>query len=255
MAGTTPAGVDPRNEVEVARTIREMFGRIAPRYDLLNRLLSLRVDQYWRGFLVRKVGGYLRNPGSRVLDLCCGTGDLLIALDAERRRAHGSEDTVFGSDFCRPMLFEARQKLKRRGLVSPLLEADALNMPLPDGSVDLITVAWGFRNLADYERGLREMYRLLRPGGCLAILEFSQPTQRLWAPLFEFYFRRILPFIGNTISGSGQAYSYLQKSVERFLTPEELATQARSCGFERVEYHRLTGGVSVLHVAYKQAAG
>ncbi len=253
MTGTTPAGVDPRNEVEVARTIREMFGRIAPRYDLLNRLLSLRIDQYWRGFLVRKMRGYLRNPESRVLDLCCGTGDLLIALDGERRRARGEDGTVFGSDFCRPMLAEARRKLERRGLGSPLLEADALNMPLQAASVDLITVAWGFRNLADYERGLREMYRLLRPGGCLAILEFSRPTQPLFAPLFEFYFRAVLPRIGNAISGSGQAYSYLQKSVEKFLTPDELATQARSCGFERVEYHRLTGGVSVLHLAYKTA--
>ncbi len=251
MTGATPAGVDPRNEVEVARTIRDMFGRIAPRYDLLNRLLSMRVDQYWRGFLVRKVRGYLRNPDSRVLDLCCGTGDLLIALDAERRRSQGNASTLFGSDFCRPMLVEARRKLERRGQGSPLLEADALRMPLSDGSIDLISVAWGFRNLADYERGLQEMYRLLRKGGCLAILEFSQPTQRLWAPLFEFYFRRILPRIGNTISGSGQAYSYLQKSVERFLTPEELASQARACGFERVEYHPLTGGVSVLHLAYK----
>jgi len=228
-----------------------MFDRIAPRYDLLNRLLSLRVDQYWRGFLVRKVRSYLRDPESRVLDLCCGTGDLLIALGVERRRARGNTNTLFGSDFCRPMLAEARRKLERRGRISPLLEADALNMPLPDGAVDLISVAWGFRNLAGYEHGLREMYRLLRPGGCLAILEFSQPTQRIWAPLFAFYFRTILPRIGNTISGSGQAYSYLQKSVERFLTPEELAEQARKCGFERVEYHRLTGGVSVLHLAYK----
>ena len=250
-AGATPAGVDPRNDAAVARNIREMFGRIAPRYDLLNRLLSMRVDQYWRRFLVRKVRDYLWKPERKVLDLCCGTGDLLIALEAERHRLTRTSSNVFGSDFCRPMLTAARHKLARREMSSPLFEADALTVPLPDASVDLITIAWGFRNLASYERGLDEMHRLLRPGGCLAILEFSRPANRLWGPLFEFYFRRILPALGNTISGSGQAYSYLQESVRNFLTPEELASAARSHGFQRVEYHPLTGGISVLHLAYK----
>jgi len=250
-AGATPAGVDPRNDAAVARNIREMFGRIAPRYDLLNRLLSMRVDQYWRRFLVRKVRDYLWKPERKVLDLCCGTGDLLIALEAERHRLTRTSSNVFGSDFCRPMLTAARHKLTRRDMASPLFEADALTVPLPDASVDLITIAWGFRNLASYERGLDEMYRLLRPGGCLAILEFSRPANRLWGPLFEFYFRRILPALGNTISGSGQAYSYLQESVRNFLTPEELASAARSHGFQRVEYYPLTGGISVLHLAYK----
>jgi len=250
-AGATPAGVDPRNDAAVARNIREMFGRIAPRYDLLNRLLSMRVDQYWRRFLVRKVRDYLWQPERKVLDLCCGTGDLLIALEAERYRLTRKSSNVFGSDFCRPMLTAARHKLARRDMASPLFEADALTVPLPEGSVDLITIAWGFRNLASYERGIDEMYRLLRPGGCLAILEFSRPTNRLWGPLFEFYFRRILPALGNTISGSGQAYSYLQESVRNFLTPEELASAARSHGFQRVEYYPLTGGISVLHLAYK----
>jgi len=250
-AGATPAGVDPRNDAAVARNIREMFGRIAPRYDLLNRLLSMRVDQYWRRFLVRKVRDYLWEPERKVLDLCCGTGDLLIALEAERYRLTGIRNNILGSDFCRPMLTAARYKLARRDMASPLFEADALTVPLPDASVDLITIAWGFRNLASYERGLDEMHRLLRPGGCLAILEFSTPTNRLWGPLFEFYFRRILPALGNTISGSGQAYSYLQQSVRNFLTPEELANAARSRGFQRVEYYPLTGGISVLHLAYK----
>ena len=249
--GATPAGVDPRNDVAVSRSIRDMFGRIAPRYDLLNRLLSLRVDQYWRSFLVGRVGDYLRRPGCQVLDLCCGTGDSLIALETERGRLAQARTAVIGSDFCRPMLTAATRKLRQRGLRSPLLEADALTLPFSDASLDLITMAWGFRNLADYQRGLDEMYRLLRPGGCLAILEFSRPTNRLWGPLFEFYFRRILPRIGNTISGSGQAYSYLQQSVESFPSPVELAGAARSRGFQRVEYFPLTGGISVLHLAYK----
>jgi demethylmenaquinone methyltransferase/2-methoxy-6-polyprenyl-1,4-benzoquinol methylase len=136
-------------------------------------------------------------------------------------------------------------------LTSPLLEADALKLPLPDRSLDLITIAYGFRNLANYRRGIEEFHRVLGPGGCLAILEFSQPTSRWLAPAFGFYFRNILPRIGNTISGSGGAYSYLQHSVERFPKPEELASDLRNGGFARVDFFRLTGGISVLHLAYR----
>ena len=251
-AGATPAGVEPGNEAEVARNIREMFGRIAPRYDLLNRLLSARIDQLWRRTLVRRVGSYLERPESRVLDLCCGTGDLVIALEAEKRKRNGpGSRPVLGADFCRPMLTEARRKVRDKGHFNDLLEADALHFPLPAGTLDLITIAWGFRNLASYERGLREMYRLLAPGGCLAILEFSQPTNPVWGSLFRFYFRHILPRIGNTLSGSGSAYSYLHNSVRGFLTPTELAASAENAGFRRVEAVSLTGGVSVLHLCYK----
>ena len=251
-SGAAPAGVEPGNETEVARNIREMFGRIAPRYDLLNRLLSVRVDQRWRRTLVRRVRPYLERPESRVLDLCCGTGDLVLALEAEKQRHCSSAATpVLGADFCRPMLTEAGRKLCARDQGNELIEADALHCPLPDGMIDLITIAWGFRNLASYDRGLREMHRLLAAGGCLAMLEFSQPTNPIWGPLFGFYFRHILPRIGNTLSGSGSAYSYLHNSVRRFLTPEELASAAKNAGFERVETVSLTGGISVLHLCYK----
>jgi len=251
-SGASPAGVEPGNEAEAARHIRRMFGRVAPRYDLLNRLLSLRIDQYWRRAVVRRVRPYLERPQARVLDLCCGTGDLLLALEAERRRlgnAHGR--SVIGADFCYPMLTSAKAKLGRRNMAALLLEADALQFPMAGASVDLITIAYGFRNLANYRKGVEEMYRLLAPGGCLAILEFSRPKNRVLAPLFEFYFRRVLPLIGNTLSGSGDAYSYLQKSVERFLGPEELAAEMTSCGFQRVEVVPLTAGISFLHLAYK----
>ncbi len=251
-AGATPAGVEPGNETEVSRNIREMFGRIAPRYDLLNRLLSARIDQLWRRTLVRRVRPYLERHESRVLDLCFGTGDLVISLEAEKRKRCGPAATlVLGADFCRPMLTEAARKVRHKGHGNELIEADALHVPLPGGTLDLITVAWGFRNLASYERGLREMHRLLAAGGCLAILEFSQPTNRIWGPLFRFYFRHILPRIGNTLSGSGSAYSYLHNSVRRFLTPAELATSAKEAGFHRVEAVSLTGGISVLHLCYK----
>jgi demethylmenaquinone methyltransferase/2-methoxy-6-polyprenyl-1,4-benzoquinol methylase len=242
--GASPAGVEPGNEAEAARRIREMFGRVAPRYDLLNHLLSLRID-------VRRVREYLARPETRWMDACCGTGDLLIALETERRRLVPAGGPGVGSDFCRPMLSSASEKLGRHGFRSALIEADALAAPLPDESLDLITIAYGFRNLANYQRGVEEMSRLLAPGGCLAILEFSRPTNPLLAPLFDFYFRRILPGVGNTISGSGGAYSYLQRSVERFPGPEELAQILRKHGFSRVEFFPLTGGISVLHLAYR----
>ena len=251
-SGASPTGVEPGNEAEVARHIRRMFERVAPRYDLLNRLLSLRIDQYWRRAVVLRVRPYLERPDARVMDLCCGTGDLLMALEAERRRLGNSDGCLaVGADFCYPMLATAKVKLGRRKMRALLLEGDALQFPMRGAAADLITIAYGFRNLANYRKGIEEMYRLLAPGGCLAILEFSRPRNRLLGPLFEFYFRRVLPCIGNAISGSGDAYSYLQKSVERFLEPEELAAEMKACGFQRVEVVPLTAGISFLHLAYK----
>jgi demethylmenaquinone methyltransferase/2-methoxy-6-polyprenyl-1,4-benzoquinol methylase len=251
IRGASPAGVEPGNEAAAGRLVREMFGRIAPRYDLLNRLLSLRIDVRWRRALVRRVRDYLRRPETRLMDVCCGTGDLLIALEAERRLLGAQPRPAIGSDFCRPMLSSARQKLGRAHLASGLLEADALELPFADGSLDLITIAYGLRNLANYQRGLEEMRRLLAPGGCLAILEFSKPSNRWLAAVFGFYFRHILPRVGNTISGSDGAYSYLQKSVERFPPPGELAALMGTCGFGRVEFVPLSGGISVLYLAYR----
>lgn len=250
--GASPVGVEPGNEAEAARRIREMFGRIAPRYDLLNHLLSMRIDVHWRKALVRRVREYLERPETRWMDACCGTGDLLIALEAQRRRLGvAGIRPGLGSDFCRPMLSSAREKLRRERISSGLLEADALALPLPDQSLDLITIAYGFRNLANYRRGIEEFRRVLAPGGCLAILEFSHPTSHWLAPAFGFYFRHILPRVGNTISGAGGAYSYLQQSVERFPGPEELAADLENCGFRRVDFFSLTGGISVLHLAYR----
>lgn len=250
--GASPAGIAVGDEAAAAKNIREMFGRVAPRYDLLNKLLSVRIDHYWRRRLISAVRPYLEQPKLRAADLCCGTADVLLALTNEHRRLTTSETSrIIGSDFCRPMLTGAATKLDRESFRNPLIEADATRFPLRDGSLDLITVAYGFRNLANYQRGIEEFARLLDDGGCLAILEFSQPTNRLTAPLFGFYFRHVLPRIGNTISGASGAYSYLQDSVERFLTPDELAELMRDCGFRRVEYQLLTGGISALHLAYK----
>ncbi len=219
--------------------VREMFGRIAPRYDFLNHLLSLNIDKLWRRRVVREFRGILERPESRVLDLCCGTGDLTLALNA------GGQAQVIGADFCHPMLVRAVGKFD--GLGIPALEADALKLPFPDRSFDLVTAAFGFRNLADYDGGLREMFRLLRPGGRLGILEFSEMTGLL-APAYRFYFSHVLPKIGGALSGDSAAYTYLPASVSRFPSPDELASRMRDVGFQDAGYSRLTFGVCCLHV-------
>ena len=238
MKGTTPEGV--RSEQEAAAWVRAMFGRVAHRYDLANHLLSFNVDRYWRAHTVRRVRDVLARPEAHVLDVCCGTGDLLRAL--ARRRRGGI--AVMGSDFCHPMLVAARAKVGGGNL----FEADALRLPLPDASLDLIAVAFGFRNLANYEAGLREMRRVLRGGGVAAILEFSQPPNPLFRALYNFYSRRILPAIGGALSGSRDAYAYLPESVRKFPAPEELAEMIRAAGFGGVEFERLTGGIVALHL-------
>ena len=247
-----PAGIEPGNAAEASRAVREMFGRVAPRYDLLNHLLSAQTDRYWRWRLVRAVRPYLRRPGARIADLCCGTGDLAFALERERRRVRpGRAPAVLGSDFCRPMLRRAAGKARRAGLGTVLAEADASRMPIADASLDLITIGFGFRNLASYRLGAQEFARLLASGGCLAILEFSRPASRLWSGVFNAYFRHVLPHLGNAISGSGGAYSYLHDSVVNFPEPDEVRALLVDAGFARVSLRPLTGGVAVLYLAYR----
>ena len=252
VRGASPGGVEAGNEADSARVVREMFGRVAPRYDLLNHLLSGQLDRYWRRCLVRAVRPCLARQHARVADLCSGTGDLALALLRERERLQPTgEPALLASDFSRPMLRRAADKIRKAGLQCPLLEADALRMPLSDGCLDLIAVAYGFRNLANYRSGAEEFARLLAPDGCLAILEFSQPTSRLWRTVFNVYFKHALPCLGNAISRSGGAYSYLQQSVARFPDPEGVRSLLAGAGFARVESHSLTGGVSVLYLAYR----
>ena len=211
------------------------------------------MDVYWRNVLVASVREYLDRPDAQVLDLCCGTGDVIVALEKERdRRAGANRAATIGSDFSRPMLTAAREKLGRKGRAVRLIEADGLRFPAPDNSYDVITIAFGFRNFANYRRSLQVLHRLLKPGGCVAILECSQPPSRLWGPIFDWYFRNVLPKIGNAMSGAGDAYSYLQRSVARFFSPDELAEEMRRTGLERVRFRRLTGGISCLHLGYKR---
>jgi demethylmenaquinone methyltransferase/2-methoxy-6-polyprenyl-1,4-benzoquinol methylase len=232
---------EARGTFQPASVVREMFDRVAPRYDLLNHLLSLNIDRLWRSAVAREFRDVLSRADARALDLCCGTGDLTLALH-EKGPAQ-----VIGADFCHPMLVRAAAKLAAVRRPPPVLEADALQLPFPDSSFDLVTMAFGFRNLADYDGGLREMFRSLRPGGRVGILEFSEVTGLL-GPLYRFYFSQILPRLGALISNHSGAYLYLPASVERFLSPEELAARMRAAGFEAVSHRRFTFGIACLHV-------
>jgi demethylmenaquinone methyltransferase/2-methoxy-6-polyprenyl-1,4-benzoquinol methylase len=244
MSGTTPPGA--RTEREAAQWVREMFGRVARRYDLANHLLSFNLDRRWRAHTARRARAVLERPSARVLDICCGTGDLLLALEAARKPGSAA---ALGSDFCHPMLVAARRKIA--GRAAAVFESDALRLPLAGASLDLITVAFGFRNLANYEAGLDEMLRVLRPGGMAAILEFSKPSNAAFAALYGFYSRRVLPVIGGAISGSPDAYRYLPESVGKFPAARELAEKMRRRGFASVSYETLTGGIVALHIGEK----
>jgi demethylmenaquinone methyltransferase/2-methoxy-6-polyprenyl-1,4-benzoquinol methylase len=241
--GTTPVGA--RDEQQAAHWVRGMFGRIAPRYDLLNHLLSFNIDRYWRARTVKRVSDVLARGDARLLDLCCGTGDLMLALQASSR------GVVYGGDFCHPMLVRAHHKLQQRGFRPVLFEADALDLPLADASVDLITMAFGFRNLANYQQGLAELMRVLKPCGLAAILEFSTPPSALLSRLYDFYSRAILPVVGGWISGSKDAYSYLPQSVRKFPGADGLADQMRSAGFTAVRFERMTAGIVALHLGQR----
>ena len=256
MTGTTPKGVT--GEQASSQWVRDMFGRVAGRYDLLNHLLSFNLDKSWRARTVERVSAILDKPEARVLDLCCGTGDLLLALSSKRGDTQrGVSNAVLGSDFCHPMLVEAQRKIAaQRKPVSgapanPLFESDALALPLRDASLDLITIAFGFRNLANYEKGLEELLRVLKPGGVAAILEFSQPTNRAFAEVYGFFSGRVLPWVGGMISGSREAYSYLPESIRKFPGAEDLASAMRRSGFSQVEFERMTGGAVALHLGWK----
>ena len=248
MTGTTPKGAV--DEQAAAQWVRGMFGRIAPRYDLLNHLLSFNLDKMWRARTVKRVSEILDRPDAQILDLCCGTGDVLLALERRRINLHGCRP-VLASDFCHPMLVEARRKIQRRGFRSPVFEADALSIPLADASLDLITVAFGFRNLANYQRGLEEMLRVLKPGGVAVILEFSQPTNPVFRTLYGFFSTSVLPRVGGMVSGSPDAYSYLPESIRKFPAAEQLAQEIRQAGYSQVKFERMTGGAVALHIGHK----
>lgn len=218
--------------------MQEMFAAVAPRYDLLNHLLSAGLDLVWRR---RAAAALALPPGSRVLDLCCGTGDQAIVL--QRRGAR-----VVAADFCLPMLALARLKYTGLNGSRPRsLGGDALSLPVASASLAGVTAAFGLRNVADLDRALAEAARVLAPGGRAAILEFALPRQPLFAAPYLFYFRRILPLIGRVVSPRGSAYTYLPASVENFPQRQEFVARMLAAGFDEAAWKDLSGGIVCLY--------
>ena len=251
VKGTRPEGAV--TEADASSKVREMFTQIAPRYDLLNHLLSLLLDRLWRARTARRLKFILDRPNALVLDLCCGTGDLALAL------AHAGKARIIGADFAHPMLVRAKEKTAgqappaNQSAASPIpfFEADALRLPFASASFDLVTSAFGFRNLANYEAGLREIQHVLKPGGAIAILEFTEPPEGLWGDFYRWYFCKVLPKIGGLISGQQSAYTYLPKSVARFFRPSELAALLSTVGYQSVDYCVWTLGTVALHIGLR----
>ena len=219
-----------------------MFGGIAARYDLLNHLLSANIDRRWRRLVAERLRPAL-GPDSCVLDVACGTGDLALAVQEAAPAAR-----VVGADFCRPMLEIAARKSSPAGRAIPFVEGDAMRLPFAEKTFDAVTIGFGLRNLSSVEGGLRELFRVLRPGGVAAVLEFSCPVVPGFRALFQFYFSRVLPLIGGAVSGSRGAYAYLPDSVSRFPDQRRLAGMMCGAGFEEVRFENLTGGIAALHI-------
>ena len=225
-----------------AYRVREMFASIAGRYDLLNHLLSGNIDKRWRRLVANALAPALANPESQILDVACGTGDLALTLK------ESGAARIVGIDFCRPMLEIAARKANTTQWSLPFVEGDALSLPFADRSFEAATIAFGLRNLADVGAGIKELLRILKPGGSVVVLEFSKPNVPVLNSLFKFYFTKVLPRFGGWISGSKSAYQYLPDSVTRFPDQQELAGMMRVAGFENVNFKNLTGGVAALHV-------
>lgn len=249
LPGTRPEGV--RDEREAGLHVRDMFSRIAPRYDFLNHLLSFSLDRVWRRRTARIFSDVLARPEARVVDLCCGTGDLAFALARRRARLLGSAThdaaPLMGSDFVEGMLVRARQKAHASGARVLFAGADALVLPFGDETFDLVTAAFGFRNLSNYGSGLREFGRILKPGGRVGILEFSEPEHGPLAGVFRMYFRHVLPRIGGAISGDKQAYAYLPGSVAKFPSVSGLRELMERNGFTDVRVRSWNFGSVLLH--------
>jgi len=242
VVGAAPEGAS--DQQSAARAVREMFTSIAPRYDLLNHVLSFNIDRMWWRRTARAFRHIVGRPDARILDLCCGTGDMTFAL---RRQAGKSSAQILGADFSHAMLQRATAKSEgANGSAPKWIEADALNLPFPSGHFDLVTSAFGFRNLADYDAGLREIARVLRPGGECGILDFGEPKGAMGA-LYRIYFKQVLPRVGTMISGVSGPYAYLPASVERFPAPEEMLERMKRAGFAEATWTPYTFRIAGLY--------
>jgi demethylmenaquinone methyltransferase/2-methoxy-6-polyprenyl-1,4-benzoquinol methylase len=244
--GARPLGQPAVAPEAAAQSVQSMFNAIAGRYDLLNHVLSAGIDHLWWWRAARSVRAILARPEAIVADLCCGTGDMTLAL-LRRRPSTPSTEPLLAVDFSHEMLSRGNDKFRNKNVIA--LEADALHLPLPTNSADLISAAFGFRNLADYGEGLTELFRALRPGGEIAILECNQP-EGLVGALYNLYFKKILPRIGALVS-DGEAYSYLPASVERFPRPPRMLELIRQAGFVDGRWTSYTFGVAGLYQARK----
>lgn len=246
--GAKPVGV--QDEVHAAQAVQQMFNTIAPRYDLLNHVLSANIDRVWWRRAALAFRSTLADPDAGILDICCGTGDLTLAL--LRHRTAGARP-ILAADFAHSMLsrglrkFGSGQENKGRAIA---LEADALHLPLRSESLDLVITSFGFRNLANYEAGLREFHRVLKPGGRLGILEFNQPGGVI-GKAYALYFHRVLPVIGRLICGKNGPYSYLPSSVSAFPAPPELAEMMRRVGYSECRWEPYTFGIAGLYTAVR----
>jgi demethylmenaquinone methyltransferase/2-methoxy-6-polyprenyl-1,4-benzoquinol methylase len=243
--GTTPAGT--ADERSAAQAVRQMFDEIAPRYDLLNHVLSVNVDRLWWRRTARTFSHILARSDAHVLDLCAGTGDMSAALRAVASKMNGNS-AIYALDFSHPMLQHGLAKYNAKK-VQPL-EADALQLPLADHSMDLVVSSFGFRNLANYDAGLLEIFRVLKGGGEVGILDFSEPGG-LFGKLYGFYFRKVLPRIGTLISGVRGPYEYLPASVHKFPAPQQMLARMESAGFKDVSWTPYTFGIVGLYRAKK----
>ncbi len=236
---------DEPTEAAAATHVRDLFNGIAPSYDRLNHLLSFGLDRHWWRKTARTFAPILKNPDARILDICCGTGDLTAALLKHRP---AQAEPVTGLDFSPEMLARARTKYAATNIV--WTEGDAMHLPYSDNSFDLVTAAFGFRNLSNYAAGLRELHRVLRPGGQIGILECNQPTG-LSGALYNLYFRHILPVIGGWISGDRAAYAYLPASVARFPRLPRMFELITAAGLTHPTWDRYLLGAAGLYRATK----
>jgi demethylmenaquinone methyltransferase/2-methoxy-6-polyprenyl-1,4-benzoquinol methylase len=244
--GATPAGAS--DERSAAKAVRQMFDEIAPRYDFLNHVLSMNVDRLWWRRTARTFSHILARNNACVLDLCAGTGDMSVAMRAVAARQN-SNAAILALDFSHQMLQHGLAKFNAKK-IQPV-EADALHLPLADNSMDLVVSSFGFRNLANYDAGLREIFRVLKPQGEVGILDFSEPGGVL-GKLYGFYFRVVLPKIGTMISGVRGPYEYLPASVQKFPAPQEMLTRMESAGFGDVSWTPYTFAIAGLYRGKKR---
>jgi demethylmenaquinone methyltransferase/2-methoxy-6-polyprenyl-1,4-benzoquinol methylase len=247
--GAKPAGAV--NEADAARAVQEMFDAIAPRYDLLNHVLSASVDRLWWWQTARRFKTILADPDSAVLDVCCGTGHMTMALLKCRPK---NSRPILAADFARGMLSRGANRFGRREPGAPYavaMEADALHLPLRSESLDLIVTAFGFRNLANYEAGLKEFNRVLKPGGRLGILDFAEPGG-LIGEVYAVYFRRVLPAIGRLVCGKNGPYRYLPASVGNFPPPAEMVRLMEAAGFAECAWKPYTFGIAGLYTGARR---